>query len=94
MGKSLEKEIRSWSNCVQDGDHEPTRELALTYEKDQVQYMNNLAPTAPMKRKGENPAYYRIAAHYKFALDNLFLKEHHPRVRYDILFILTRLSLF
>ena len=43
--------------------------------------MQNGGKPVELENPKENPAYYKIADHYKFALDNLFLKFGHKRVK-------------
>ncbi|KAK9944399.1 hypothetical protein M0R45_009969 [Rubus argutus] len=63
----------------QDGSHLGVKDKALSY--DQLEYMQHLdyKPVEP-ERPGELIAYYKIARHYKWALDGLFYKHNFNRV--------------
>ncbi|WJZ91463.1 hypothetical protein VitviT2T_010530 [Vitis vinifera] len=63
----------------QDGADPSVRSKALSY--DQLAYMQHL-DNEPVKteRPGELIAYYKIARHYKWALDELFYKNNFSRV--------------
>nr|CAC82507.1 N-acetylglucosaminyltransferase I [Nicotiana benthamiana] len=63
----------------QDGSHPDVRKLALSY--DQLTYMQHLDfEPVHTERPGELIAYYKIARHYKWALDQLFYKHNFSRV--------------
>ncbi|KAJ1379375.1 Nucleotide-diphospho-sugar transferase [Sesbania bispinosa] len=63
----------------QDGSDPDVKSKALSY--DQLSYMQHLdfEPVHP-ERPGELIAYYKIARHYKWALDQLFYKHNFSRV--------------
>ncbi|CDP14492.1 unnamed protein product [Coffea canephora] len=63
----------------QDGSDPNVKNRALSY--DQLTYMQHLdyEPVHP-DRPGELIAYYKIARHYKWALDQLFYKHNFSRV--------------
>ncbi|KAM5562775.1 alpha-1,3-mannosyl-glycoprotein 2-beta-N-acetylglucosaminyltransferase [Rosa sericea] len=63
----------------QDGSDPGVKDKALSY--DQLTYMQHLdyKPVQP-ERPGELIAYYKIANHYKWALDGLFYKHKFSRV--------------
>ncbi|XP_050231962.1 alpha-1,3-mannosyl-glycoprotein 2-beta-N-acetylglucosaminyltransferase [Mercurialis annua] len=63
----------------QDGSNEDVRSKAMSY--DQLLYMQHIdsEPVHP-DRPGELIAYYKIASHYKWALDQLFYKHNFSRV--------------
>ncbi|XP_010315422.1 alpha-1,3-mannosyl-glycoprotein 2-beta-N-acetylglucosaminyltransferase isoform X1 [Solanum lycopersicum] len=63
----------------QDGSNPDVRKLALSY--DQLTYMQHLDfEPVHTERPGELVAYYKIARHYKWALDQLFHKHNFSRV--------------
>lgn len=63
----------------QDGSHPDVRSKALSY--DQLTYMQHLNNEAvEPERPGELIAYYKIARHYKWALDQLFYNHNFSRV--------------
>ncbi|VFQ62109.1 unnamed protein product [Cuscuta campestris] len=63
----------------QDGSHPDVKRLALSY--DQLTYMQHLDyEPVHTERPGEIIAYYKIARHYKWALDQLFYKHNFSRV--------------
>ncbi|KAM3695850.1 hypothetical protein ACB098_07G165200 [Castanea mollissima] len=63
----------------QDGTHPDVRSKALSY--DQLTYMQHLdSEPVETERPGEMVAYYKIARHYKWALDELFYKHNLSRV--------------
>ncbi|ONH92543.1 hypothetical protein PRUPE_8G179800 [Prunus persica] len=63
----------------QDGSHPAVKEKALSY--DQLTYMQHLDyEPVHTERPGELIAYYKIARHYKWALDGLFYKHNFSRV--------------
>ncbi|KAF8020776.1 hypothetical protein BT93_G1258 [Corymbia citriodora subsp. variegata] len=63
----------------QDGSDPQVRKKALSY--DQVTYMQHLdSKPVQTERPGELIAYYKIARHYKWALDELFYKHNFSRV--------------
>ncbi|XP_019165516.1 PREDICTED: alpha-1,3-mannosyl-glycoprotein 2-beta-N-acetylglucosaminyltransferase isoform X4 [Ipomoea nil] len=63
----------------QDGSHPDVKTLALSY--DQLTYMQHLDyEPVHTERPGEIIAYYKIARHYKWALDQLFYKHNFSRV--------------
>jgi len=65
----------------QDGTHKEVKAMAQSFAKLGVKYLQHIETSAPVPRnKKENVAYYRIAAHYKFALTTLFEEKGHPRV--------------
>ncbi|XP_039135407.1 alpha-1,3-mannosyl-glycoprotein 2-beta-N-acetylglucosaminyltransferase isoform X1 [Dioscorea cayenensis subsp. rotundata] len=63
----------------QDGTNQAVKDKALSYN--QITYMQHLdfEPVHP-ERPGEILAYYKIARHYKWALDALFNKHNFNRV--------------
>jgi len=63
----------------QDGTNGAVKKKALDYK--QITYMQhlNLEPVRT-ERPGELTAYYKIAKHYKWALDELFIKHNFARV--------------
>ncbi|XP_020683561.1 alpha-1,3-mannosyl-glycoprotein 2-beta-N-acetylglucosaminyltransferase-like [Dendrobium catenatum] len=63
----------------QDGTNPDVKSKALSYN--QIGHMQHLdlQPVNP-ERPGEIIAYYKIARHYKWALDELFLKKNFSRV--------------
>ncbi|XP_066354050.1 alpha-1,3-mannosyl-glycoprotein 2-beta-N-acetylglucosaminyltransferase-like [Miscanthus floridulus] len=63
----------------QDGANGAVKRKALEYK--QITYMQHvdLEPVRT-ERPGELTAYYKIAKHYKWALDNLFIKHNFARV--------------
>ncbi|PON75240.1 Glycosyl transferase [Parasponia andersonii] len=63
----------------QDGSDPNVRSKALSY--DQLTYMQHLDfERVQPERPGELIAYYKIARHYKWALDELFYKHNFSRV--------------
>ncbi|KAG9136777.1 hypothetical protein Leryth_004537 [Lithospermum erythrorhizon] len=63
----------------QDGSDSNVRSKALTF--DQITYMQHLEyEPLQTERPGELIAYYKIARHYKWALDQLFYKHKFNRV--------------
>uniref|UniRef100_A0A5B6ZB62 Alpha-1,3-mannosyl-glycoprotein 2-beta-N-acetylglucosaminyltransferase n=1 Tax=Davidia involucrata TaxID=16924 RepID=A0A5B6ZB62_DAVIN len=63
----------------QDGSDQGVRSKALSY--DQLTYMQHLDyEPVHTERPGELIAYYKIARHYKWALDQLFYKHNFSRV--------------
>ncbi|XP_031128060.1 alpha-1,3-mannosyl-glycoprotein 2-beta-N-acetylglucosaminyltransferase isoform X2 [Ipomoea triloba] len=63
----------------QDGSHPDVKTLGLSY--DQLTYMQHLDyEPVHTERPGEIIAYYKIARHYKWALDQLFYKHNFSRV--------------
>ncbi|PKA60812.1 Alpha-1,3-mannosyl-glycoprotein 2-beta-N-acetylglucosaminyltransferase [Apostasia shenzhenica] len=63
----------------QDGTNPDVKKLALSYS--QITYMQHLDfEPVHTERPGELIAYYKIARHYKWALDELFLKHNFNRV--------------
>ncbi|XP_058004554.1 alpha-1,3-mannosyl-glycoprotein 2-beta-N-acetylglucosaminyltransferase isoform X2 [Hevea brasiliensis] len=63
----------------QDGSNPDVRSKALSY--DQLMYMQHLdSEPVQTERPGELIAYYKIARHYKWALDQLFYKHKFSRV--------------
>ncbi|KAM1791330.1 hypothetical protein ACFX12_035308 [Malus domestica] len=63
----------------QDGSHPAVKKKALSY--DQLTYMQHLDyEPVHAERPGELIAYYKIARHYKWALDGLFYKHNFNRV--------------
>ncbi|KAK2665715.1 hypothetical protein Ddye_004289 [Dipteronia dyeriana] len=63
----------------QDGPHPDVKAKALSY--DQLTYMQHLDyDPVQTERPGELIAYYKIARHYKWALDELFYKHNFSRV--------------
>ncbi|KAK4258434.1 hypothetical protein QN277_004886 [Acacia crassicarpa] len=63
----------------QDGSHPSVKSKALSY--DQLTYMQHLDfEPVQTERPGELIAYYKIARHYKWALDQLFYKHNFSRV--------------
>ncbi|KAJ4846640.1 hypothetical protein Tsubulata_014654 [Turnera subulata] len=63
----------------QDGSNSDVRSKALSYDK--LMYMQHLdSEPVHTERPGELIAYYKIARHYKWALDQLFYKHNFSRV--------------
>ncbi|XP_028792856.1 alpha-1,3-mannosyl-glycoprotein 2-beta-N-acetylglucosaminyltransferase isoform X2 [Neltuma alba] len=63
----------------QDGSDPSVKSKALSY--DQLTYMQHLDfEPVQTERPGELIAYYKIARHYKWALDQLFYKHNFSRV--------------
>lgn len=63
----------------QDGSHPAVKSKALSY--DQLTYMQHLDfEPVQTETPGELIAYYKIARHYKWALDELFYKRNFSRV--------------
>ncbi|CAM8941719.1 unnamed protein product [Rhodiola kirilowii] len=63
----------------QDGTHPDVKRMAMSY--DQLTYMQHLDyEPVRTERPGELTAYYKIARHYKWALDELFNKHKFNRV--------------
>ncbi|XP_020237698.1 alpha-1,3-mannosyl-glycoprotein 2-beta-N-acetylglucosaminyltransferase isoform X1 [Cajanus cajan] len=63
----------------QDGSNPDVKSKALSY--DQLSYMQHLDfEPVQTERPGELIAYYKIASHYKWALDQLFYKHNFSRV--------------
>ncbi|KAK6916820.1 Glycosyl transferase, family 13 [Dillenia turbinata] len=63
----------------QDGSEPNVRSKALSYDK--LTYMQHLDfKPVQTERPGELIAYYKIARHYKWALDELFYKNNFSRV--------------
>ncbi|GAV56518.1 GNT-I domain-containing protein [Cephalotus follicularis] len=63
----------------QDGSNTAVRSKSLSY--DQLTYMQHLNyEPVHTERPGELIAYYKIASHYKWALDELFYKYNFSRV--------------
>ncbi|KAE8008899.1 hypothetical protein FH972_005369 [Carpinus fangiana] len=63
----------------QDGSHPDVKSKALSY--DQLTYMQHLDyEPVQTETPGELTAYYKIARHYKWALDELFYKRNFSRV--------------
>ncbi|XP_057436639.1 alpha-1,3-mannosyl-glycoprotein 2-beta-N-acetylglucosaminyltransferase [Lotus japonicus] len=63
----------------QDGSNPDVKSKALSY--DQLSYMQHLdSEPIQTERPGELIAYYKIARHYKWALDQLFYKHNFSRV--------------
>ncbi|KAF6175896.1 hypothetical protein GIB67_003384 [Kingdonia uniflora] len=63
----------------QDGPNENVKHKALSFN--QITYMQHLDfETVQTERPGELIAYYKIASHYKWALDRLFYKHNFTRV--------------
>ncbi|KAK1303836.1 Alpha-1,3-mannosyl-glycoprotein 2-beta-N-acetylglucosaminyltransferase [Acorus calamus] len=63
----------------QDGTHQGVKDAALSYS--QTTYMQHLDfEEVHPERPGELIAYYKIARHYKWALDELFIKHSFSRV--------------
>ncbi|KDP36676.1 hypothetical protein JCGZ_07894 [Jatropha curcas] len=63
----------------QDGSNADVRSKAMSY--DQLIYMQHLdSQLVYPERPGELIAYYKIARHYKWALDQLFYKHNFSRV--------------
>ncbi|XP_042509610.1 alpha-1,3-mannosyl-glycoprotein 2-beta-N-acetylglucosaminyltransferase [Macadamia integrifolia] len=63
----------------QDGSNEMVKSKALSYN--QLTYMQHLdLRPVQTERPGELIAYYKIASHYKWALDELFYKHNFSRV--------------
>nr|XP_043607934.1 alpha-1,3-mannosyl-glycoprotein 2-beta-N-acetylglucosaminyltransferase isoform X2 [Erigeron canadensis] len=63
----------------QDGSNSDVRKMAMGY--DQLTYMQHLDyEPIHTERPGELIAYYKIARHYKWALDQLFYKHSFNRV--------------
>uniref|UniRef100_A0A2P2KHK8 Alpha-1,3-mannosyl-glycoprotein 2-beta-N-acetylglucosaminyltransferase n=1 Tax=Rhizophora mucronata TaxID=61149 RepID=A0A2P2KHK8_RHIMU len=63
----------------QDGSHPDVKSKAMSY--DQLMYIQHLdSQPVHTERPGELIAYYKIARHYKWALDQLFYKHNFSRV--------------
>lgn len=63
----------------QDGSNSHVKEKALSYDK--ITYMQHLDfDPVHTERPGELTAYYKIARHYKWALDELFYKHNFSKV--------------
>lgn len=63
----------------QDGTNPDVKSMALSYH--QVTYMQHLdLQPVQTERPGELIAYYKIASHYKWALDKLFIQHNFNRV--------------
>ncbi|KMZ57737.1 Alpha-1,3-mannosyl-glycoprotein 2-beta-N-acetylglucosaminyltransferase, family GT13 [Zostera marina] len=63
----------------QDGPNQDVKAKALSYN--QITYMQHLDfQPVHTERPGELTAYYKIANHYKWALDNLFFNHNFSRV--------------
>ncbi|KAG0458707.1 hypothetical protein HPP92_021835 [Vanilla planifolia] len=63
----------------QDGTNPDVKSKALSYS--QITYMQHLDfEPVETERPGEIVAYYKIAKHYKWALDELFFKRNFSRV--------------
>ncbi|KAG0520120.1 hypothetical protein BDA96_08G046200 [Sorghum bicolor] len=63
----------------QDGANGAVKRKALEYK--QITYMQHVdLEPVQTERPGELTAYYKIAKHYKWALDNLFIKHNFARV--------------
>ncbi|CAO2203694.1 unnamed protein product [Urochloa humidicola] len=63
----------------QDGTNEAVKKKALDYK--QITYMQHVdLEPVQTERPGELIAYYKIAKHYKWALDELFIKHNFARV--------------
>ncbi|KAL1810270.1 alpha-1,3-mannosyl-glycoprotein 2-beta-N-acetylglucosaminyltransferase isoform X2 [Daucus carota subsp. sativus] len=63
----------------QDGTNSDVKNLALSYH--QLTYMQHLDfERVRTERPGEIIAYYKIARHYKWALDKLFIEHNFSRV--------------
>ncbi|KAH9654780.1 hypothetical protein WN944_028374 [Citrus x changshan-huyou] len=63
----------------QDGSNPQVKSKALSYDK--LTYMQHLDfEPVHVDNPGELTAYYKIARHYKWALDNLFYKHNFSRV--------------
>ncbi|KAF5727109.1 hypothetical protein HS088_TW22G00796 [Tripterygium wilfordii] len=63
----------------QDGSNQDVKSKALSF--DQLLYMQHLdSEPVHTDRPGEMIAYYKIARHYKWALDQLFYKHNFNRV--------------
>nr|ACG37957.1 N-acetylglucosaminyltransferase I [Zea mays] len=63
----------------QDGANGAVKNKALEYK--QITYMQHVdLEPVQTERPGELTAYYKIAKHYKWALDNLFIKHNFARV--------------
>ena len=68
----------------QDGNHAATaavaREFVAAHGGLLRHWQHAQVEKPKLLKKGDNPAYYRIAAHYKWALDKLFAEEGNLRV--------------
>ncbi|XP_026662014.2 alpha-1,3-mannosyl-glycoprotein 2-beta-N-acetylglucosaminyltransferase-like isoform X7 [Phoenix dactylifera] len=63
----------------QDGTNRDVKNMALSFK--QLTYLQHLDFTpVHTERPGELIAYYKIARHYKWALDELFIKHNFSRV--------------
>ncbi|CAO2170283.1 unnamed protein product [Urochloa humidicola] len=63
----------------QDGTNGDVKKKALDYK--QIAYMQHVdLEPVQTERPGELTAYYKIAKHYKWALDELFIKHNFARV--------------
>ena len=65
-----------------DGAHAPTlavaRQFAASHKLNVWQHSQNAKP--PLQKRSDNPAYYHIAEHYRWALEKLFMEQGHQRV--------------
>ena len=65
-----------------DGAHAPTlavaRQFAATHKLNVWQHSQNAKPL--LQKRSDNPAYYHIAEHYRWALEKLFMEQGHQRV--------------
>ena len=68
----------------QDGTHVPTADVANEFVGSHGSlfrlWQHPQVGTPKLLKRSDNPAYYRIAAHYKWALDRLFKEEQQQRV--------------
>ena len=68
----------------QDGTHAPTADVAKEFVASHGAmfrlWQHPQVGTPKLLKRSDNPAYYRIAAHYKWALDRLFKEEQQQRV--------------
>ncbi|KAJ8766987.1 hypothetical protein K2173_012496 [Erythroxylum novogranatense] len=63
----------------QDGSHPGVKSKAMSYDK--LMYIQHLdSEPVQTERPGELIAYYKIARHYKWALDKLFYKHNFNRI--------------
>lgn len=67
---------------AQDGDHDGVKRLAASVSSryHYVQHLEETPPKTRTRERWDDAAYYRISAHYRFALSKLFDGLGYPRV--------------
>ena len=67
---------------AQDGDHDGVKQLAASVSSryHYVQHLEETPPKTRTRERWDDAAYYRISAHYRFALSKLFDGLGYPRV--------------